>query len=726
MFFSIKKAVGTEPLLSEAAQKLPSKPGVARAAEKVGRGLLSHGGTGKIPSVPLKRLFRPVAWAKPSNPERWLNKVIDSALKELPAKVLGEMSNFPQVDHQLADQHGTTVFNLMSDYEHLAATHATYHLAHSVNVAMNKDWGPAARQMANEKISGMAQTLILRKLEQLLDPGQLNALTDSLGKHSHVTAPDAVSQKESFALTQLTDSLIGHVLTESQLANDFNQFYESVIDDFKVSDNPYGREANEYADDPNPYYQMLDELGHIQYSYNGPPSDESAAGMNRILGHLSPAELKQAHLNLFAALESGLTGFYEAFDKYVKSDPSEFAQSTAKVKELVTALSTSSASEVSPEAQQWVETQKEKFKLTINQALDGLNSKTRGALLATIVAPHLQKLGDLYTSQARNLPAIQSASNNLDMQRQQNSSGMRSEVGFGEKKWIIQSALKGLKNTIGQYGFADVRQAYADNRSGYATKDTGMQRHTAKVAGSTMLKGVAPMHRGFVLSALSDYGQEVTSFLKRRGVKVQTAEVGKGLSDRPQRSFEQVYSDYSQPRAVKPTIFTRKQNAERLTSLPATANMVSYEAQNLGLPHFDGQKNEVVMSRLFSSGGEYFAAHELGHALDFSLGKKEQQFFSPTEPSMVDEYKQNIRNQDGITVYGQSHLLETFAESAAAFLNQHGPGSSHESWTGQNDLFSRENLKQRQPVMEAFMDEITGNPERLGRAVFAARQKATM
>lgn len=724
MFFAIKQSSTVSPVSGDLPHTSRSRSKIAPVARELGRTIAAKGSTQAIPNFPLKRLFKPIAWAKPVNAERWLNKVIDSAMRDLPTKVLDEMSKFPPIDHALAEQHGTTVFKLMSDYEHLAATHATYHLANAVNDAMNKDWGPAARQMADQKITAMAHKLILQKLDQTLNPKQLNSLTESTGNIARSGVQGAINQKEAFALSQLTDALVGHVLVESKLADDFSRFRETVMDEFKVSDNPYGRVAKEWADDANPYYQMLDELGHIRYSYNGPPDDKSSAGINRVLSNLSPTELKQVHLKLFSALENGLSNFHQAYDQFIKSDLPPYGESPTKVSELMKAAQGDATAGQSKEAGQWLEAQKNQFRSTVDEALHGLNSRTRGVLLATIVAPHLQKLGNTYTAQARNLPAIQSAVDCLDRSRAQVKQISGSSGGFSERKWMLQSAFVGVKNTLSKFDFSEVRQAYADNRSGYATKDTGMQRHIEQVAGPDMLKGVAPMHRKFVLSALADYGQGVTSFLRRKGVKVRTLEEGKGLSDRPQRSFEQVYSNYVQPSARRSTFYTRKQHAETLTSIPATSNMVSYESENLGLPHFDNRNNQVVMSRLFSSGGEYFAAHELGHAVDFALGQDQGRFFSPSNPSMMQEYRQNLRDQDGLTVYGQSHMLETFAESAAAFLNQHGSGSTHEPWAGHNDLFSRENLKDRQPVVESFLDEVIRNPDKPERAVWVAREQA--
>lgn len=705
MFFQIKKSSAVVSDFSLRAQNnsMPCK-GFAKTTQALGHQLLGKGqgiaDAQKIPNFTLKRIFRPVAWAKPANAERWLNKVIDSAMISLPNKVLSEMSKFPRVDHALADQYGTSVLNLMSDYEHLAATHAAYHLTDAVNSAMNRDWGPAARQFADQKISEMAQKLILQKLDGMLNPKQLNALVELAWPIGAVKPEGAVGQKERFALFQLTDSLLGHVLTQTSLTDDFTGFYESVIDDFKVADNPYTRVANEWADDSNPYQQMLSELSNIPLP-----------------------RLKQSYLNLTGAVESGLKAFYQAYDQHVKNEIPPYGQTFSKVSGLVSAANGSNGQETSTMAMQWLDTERAKFKDIIDQALHGLDSKSRGALITLIVAPHLQQLGNPATSQARNLPAIQSAEGQIDSDRLNARQIGDGRLGFSEKKWLVQSALTGVRNTIQRYGVADVRQAYSDNRSGYATKDTGMQRHIAKVAGAEMLQDLAPMHRNFVLSALADYGQGVTSFLKAKGVKVRTQEEGKGLSDKPQRPFKEVYSHYTRAETQKPIQLTAKRQAEKIFSNPATANMIAYEAENLSLPHFSSQGNQVVMSRLFSSGGEYVAAHELGHALDFSLSKDGRHWFSTQEPSLIQEYQQNVKNHDGLTVYGQSHLLETFAESMAAFLQQHGAGSSYENWQGHNDLFSKENLQAHQPVMSRFADEVIRNPEKLERAVFVARDR---
>lgn len=268
MFFQIKKPSAVISDFGQQAQQGSSpRKGLARVAQVVAQQLLGKGqgmtDSQKIPRFALKRIFKPVAWAKPVNAERWLNQIVDSAMKTLPNKVLAEMSRFPQVDHALADQHGTSVFNLVSDYEHLAATHATYHLMNAVNSAMNRDWGPAARQFADQKISQMAQKLILQKLDGMLNPKQLNALIESVGSIGVMRPEGALGQKERFALFQLTDSLVDHVLTETSLADEFTRFYESVIDDYKVADNPYTREANEWAGDPNPYYKMQHDLGQV-------------------------------------------------------------------------------------------------------------------------------------------------------------------------------------------------------------------------------------------------------------------------------------------------------------------------------------------------------------------------------------------------------------------------------------------------------------------------------
>ena len=703
------------------------RTGLARAVNGLVAQLVGSGqgleASRRIPSFTLKRIFKPVAWAKPTNAEHWLNKVVDSAIQSLPDKVLLEMSKFPQLDHALADQHGTTLPNLMSDYEHLAATHATYHLMNAVNSAMNRDWGPAARQFADSKISDMAQQLILQKLDEMLKLNQLNALVESAGLVGTVKPEGAIGQKERFALFQLTDSLVGHVLTETSLADDFTNFYALLIDESKVADDPYTRVANELANDPNPYEQMLNELGGASEDALSPPIDDSRARTDQILNGISQGLLKQSYLNLSSAVESGLTTFYQSYNQYVKNDFSPHEVSSSKVAELVRAAKNSNGQGDSAKANEWLNAERAKFKASIDQALHGLDTKTRGALISLIVGPHLQHLGKPATSLARNLPAFQAAEEHIDNDRLNTGPAASGRMGFSEKKWLLQSALTGVRNTLQKYGVADVRQAYSDNRSGYATKDTGMQRHIAQVAGAAMLEGLEPMHRKFVLNALADYGQGVTSFLKGKGLNIRSQDEGKGLSDTPQRSFSEVYSHHVQPSERK-KIFTTKRDAESMVSTAALKKMVSYEDGDLGLAHFDACNNQVVMSRLYSSAGEYVAVDELGHALDFAVSKDPRRYFSPQEPSLVQEYQQNIQNQDGLTVYGQSDLLETFAESMVGFLQQHGPTSSFESWQGHNDVFSKENVQARQPVMARFADEIIKNPDKLERAVYVARKKA--
>ncbi len=50
--------------------------------------------------------------------------------------------------------------------------------------------------------------------------------------------------------------------------------------------------------------------------------------------------------------------------------------------------------------------------------------------------------------------------------------------------------------------------------------------------------------------------------------------------------------------------------------------------------------------------------------------------------------------------------------------------TSFASWKGHNDLFSRENLMERQPVLARFADELIRNPEKPERAAHVAREQS--
>lgn len=632
-----------------------------------------------LPKSTKKLFLKPALWSRPINPKGWLDRTINNAIKTLPKKIITEMSRLPGITPELAARKNTTVENLRADYQKYAATHATYHLAHAVNAAMDKDWAPAAREAATPQINRLAHQMIVGKLEALLQPAQLQAAISQVPKFAQANPDNMIGQSEYFAFHELIDSTILEVLNSS-IPNGFD------------------------ASTASPQSKDIDQA----------------------FKSLSGSELKQRYLRVSDSMLLGLTEFAKAYDGFVSQAGVDSRE--VKTGQLLDVVRLHEGT-YEPAAQQFLNKQVLALKQKLDEALDGLSPEVKEAFLWTLVQPHLQKLDKKATSLARNLPAIQTALVELETMRQPGGgSQVRQKVQAwtsDHQTWLVSSALQGAKSTIETLGLSEVREAYASNRSGFATRDSGVYRHIEKVAGPLMLYGLAPMHRRSVLNALADYGEAVTRFFSKKNLSIRSSQPGVGLKDRPQRTFAQVYKNYNMANSTGQRLYvTPQRQAEKLSVQPTLKQMVSYEQGSLAAPHFSSGKNEVVMSRLFSSKGETTAVHELGHALDHHTRPLTtfSGFGSSASKALRQEHARVQQEKSGLTAYGQSHVHEYMAESFAALLDQHGAGSTYASFEGANGLYSRENLKLRQPVAFDYTDEVVKNPEKPARARALIRQ----
>lgn len=625
-----------------------------------------------VPTSTRKMFLKPALWARPIRPKAWLARTVNDAIKSLPKKVIAELSRLPEITQELAAQHNTTINQLKADYRQFAATHATYHLVHALNAAIDKDWAPAAGEAANPQLNKMAQQLILNKLETLLQPEQLQQAIRNVPNFIQVEAENTVGQKEYFAFHELMDSLVLNSLQT-------------------LLPTPFGIHAR-------------------------PPS---AKQLNQAFESLSGSELRQRYLGVCEAMLSGLSGFAQAYDGFVTQAGMELQGS--KTQQLLNAVRDKEGKH-EPLVQQFITKRRASFTQALNTALEGLSPEVKQAFLWVVVVPHLQSPNSRATSLARNLPAIQTAIHKLEDLRQPKVSKLRQPTNPWapeHKASLVKAAVQDTKKTIENLGLSEARQAYASNRSGYATKDSGVYKHIEKAAGPLMLYGLAPTHRKHVLNALAEYGEAVTQFFKNRELQIRSGKSGVGLKDKPQRSFAQVYKNYKTSNVNHQTVhFTATRQAEKLSTQAVLKQMVSYEQDSLAAPHFSASKNHVLLSPLFSSKGETTVVHELGHAMDrhtrpfFSLSV----FGSSANKALRQEYEQIQQDKTGLTAYGQSHVHEYLAESFPALLNQHGAGSSYMPWDDQNDLYSAENLQARHPVAYQYLKELLRNPEKPQRA----------
>lgn len=650
--------------------------------------------------------------------EKWIEDAVQKAFDALPARLVKEMANMPEVTNELvrlSSPHG-----LKSEREHkqlaaqLKADRATavgmialHTVMKHIVAVRNRRWVGDELDRMSGHIDDFAQQAIQRKLAQLSGKGAgrktlMAQVAKAAGKpRPHYTV--GLSAREEFALQSMSEVLMRRCLP---------------------------RKGTSCSTHDTPSHRRF------------------------FLANRDVEEIRAAYLAFNQHMGAAFGEMFDAFDKRVRGG-SLVAVDQRELRKLTSALQ---AQEPVPEP--WLDEQQERLAKALDAAARCLPEESREAWKAAYIAQFLggheqghfpypleplsgadanawnnacqeqekngHQLGVALERTCESLPpnlrkewkekyleihhqrgdlngiaASAAALWKIREKRMNEAARMPArKVDPNEAQQWLQQAIDMLNNTMENVPtcFSDLRAAYDEpDHSTVPWKDTRGQEAIARIAGKRMLKGLRPEHRAGTLEALSAYGPSAVKWLRRGKLRIVSRPLEKSVVTKERWNKGYAMALEQQGKAKK-VLFSDHRHTDISFSVGA-----HYASR-----HKSFETHKIVLG-VDSTPDSYFTVtHELGHAVDFALTGKNRYVridaFSDKHKGLRKEHEDANKNTRGITQYAETNRHEFFAESAVSYLGHEKRGYTTTRKLPGRSPYCADNLRAQHPATYKLLD----------------------
>jgi hypothetical protein len=694
----------------------------------------------KISRLPqlLPACFRPSAQAgktEPSAPkdepralsgaeQKWIEDAVQKAFDALPAKLVKEMANMPEVTDELVrlsspqelkseQEHRQLAAQLKADRSTAVGMIALHTVMKHIVAVRNKRWVGAELDRMSGQIDACAEAAIKHKLAQLSGQGAgMKKLMAQTVKEAGKPRPHyavGLSAREEFALQSMSEVLMRRCLPQKG----------------------------------TPY---------------------TPAERRNFLAQRPVEEIRAAYLAFNQHMGAAFGEVFDAFDKRVRGD-SLVAVDQRKLRKLASALQ---AQEWVPGS--WLDGQQQRLAKALDNAAKGLPEESRDAWKEAYIAqflggheqghwpypltplsdadsdawynacleqeknghqlgaalqrsceslpPHLrkewkEKYLDIH-HQCGNLNGIAASAAalwHIREKRMNEAARMpQKKVDPNQAQQWLQQAIETLDKSMGELEpeakvrrdvptrFSDLREAYDEpDHSAAPWKDTRNQEAIATIAGKTMLKSLRPEHRAGTLEALAAYGPSAVKWLRRGKLRIVSCPPEKCVVTTEQR--DKSYEKSQAQERKSPTAFSSDFRFTNKSFDVGAYYASSYKAL---------EKHRIILGADSTSDSYCVVTHELGHAVDSALTGKNRysrtEAFSDKHKGLRQEHEDARKNASGITRYAETDRHEFFAESAVSFLGLEKRGYTTNRKLPGRSPYNADNLRVQHPATYNLLD----------------------